>query len=343
MKNVELVYDGGAVIVPKSMGQARRDQLQGTELERLGEVACRICYDSLGKGRSSVNLHKHILDVVNLSVYRHCVLTVVLGTPDIQNVIRSFANRKGVWLQDIGTTIVEVTINFQAILEWSRYTKKINETYLTERIGEVLRACANKVAPMIMPKSDFEIEGGFSQVSLKKQELLNEDQAWISLWIRGSRSFLVDQSRHSYGISARSTRFCDEGESEYIQHPMVREFLADQSVDRDIRYNVANDIRLAMEYDREAYQSVVQELGKWGLDQGWEKSYVKKQARSAGKFCLAHALETEMIFSAPISGWKDMYRQRSSSLADLEMQELYAEIWEVLKSSYYGGCFNDNN
>jgi hypothetical protein len=49
--------------LPESMGRPKENQLTGTIHENLGELASRICYDSLGSGRSSEALHQHILDV----------------------------------------------------------------------------------------------------------------------------------------------------------------------------------------------------------------------------------------------------------------------------------------
>jgi thymidylate synthase ThyX len=49
-----LVWDGGdEVRIPPEMGVPRSDQMQGTAAERLSELAGRVCYDSLGKGRPS--------------------------------------------------------------------------------------------------------------------------------------------------------------------------------------------------------------------------------------------------------------------------------------------------
>jgi hypothetical protein len=49
-----LVWDGGSnVVIPQEMGVPRADQMQGTTMERLAELAGRVCYDSLGSGRPS--------------------------------------------------------------------------------------------------------------------------------------------------------------------------------------------------------------------------------------------------------------------------------------------------
>src|SRR5688572_4537703 len=120
-----IIWNGKSLVVPPSMGQARADQLCGTDLENLGEIACRICYDSLGTGRSSAELHKHILDVINLSVYEHCNFTVSFDREDVYYVVWACVNRKGVWVQ-LGVDSIDITINFRALLEWERHTKNVN-------------------------------------------------------------------------------------------------------------------------------------------------------------------------------------------------------------------------
>jgi thymidylate synthase (FAD) len=56
----------------------RKDQFNGTSIERLTEIAGRTCYDSFGKGRSSVDYHKHIIDVGHGSVLEHGTVTVLI-------------------------------------------------------------------------------------------------------------------------------------------------------------------------------------------------------------------------------------------------------------------------
>ncbi len=65
--------------IPSEMGSPRADQMQGTDAERLVELAGRACYDSLGKGRPSSDYHKHIMDVDHGSVTEHVSLTFFLS------------------------------------------------------------------------------------------------------------------------------------------------------------------------------------------------------------------------------------------------------------------------
>ncbi len=65
--------------IPSEMGEPRGDQMQGTDAERLVELAGRACYDSLGKGRPSPEYHQHIMDVDHGSVTEHVSLTFFLS------------------------------------------------------------------------------------------------------------------------------------------------------------------------------------------------------------------------------------------------------------------------
>jgi thymidylate synthase (FAD) len=58
---------------------AKSDQLQGPHAEQLTEYAGRICYDSLGKGRSSEAYHQHILDVGHGSVEEHSQFSFLIS------------------------------------------------------------------------------------------------------------------------------------------------------------------------------------------------------------------------------------------------------------------------
>lgn len=57
--------------------QAKQDQ--GSDSARLTECAGRACYDSFGKGRSSADYHKHILEVGHGSVLEHASISFYLA------------------------------------------------------------------------------------------------------------------------------------------------------------------------------------------------------------------------------------------------------------------------
>ena len=117
----ELVYDGSKVYYkPECMGEPKETQLQGTARECVTELCGRICYDSLGKGRSSAEYHKHIMEVRHLSVQEHTPITILQvhqNQQEIGEIFRVLANRPGIYcIVDGGD--VRITANFRAINEW---------------------------------------------------------------------------------------------------------------------------------------------------------------------------------------------------------------------------------
>lgn len=61
--------------LPEELGVPRADQLQGGDSAQIIETAGRTCYDSFGKGRSSPEYHKHIIEVGHGSVLAHVTYT----------------------------------------------------------------------------------------------------------------------------------------------------------------------------------------------------------------------------------------------------------------------------
>ena len=345
-----LVYDGsGPVRIPPSMGEPLPDQVCGTDLENLGEVASRICYDSLGlgpdgkrRGRSAVSLHAHILEVKNLSVLEHCTFTVRLsqGHPTLA-VLMACVNRKGVRV-DVIRGGVEITVNFRAVLEWGRVTDTTNEAcgqYRVREIGQILRHFASGLAPTIFgsaTRSPFQ-----DDAELVRPADLTDDQAHVSLYLRGSRGFTHEQVRHRFAMSQRSTRYCDESISEYVIHPLIEAYCDDFLVPSEDRDDVDRAMADSMRTDRFAYKLLVEKLQAYCESKGLDRTSARKQARGAARGYLGNALESEMIFTAPVSGWKWMLRQRKNALADAEIREVYTGVLSALKGSRYGERFLD--
>lgn len=120
-----LVWDGtDEVRVPEAMGKPRDDQMRGTAREQLVELAGRCCYDSLGKGRSSTDYAKHLLDVGHLSVLEHAAFTVEFHLDDgaWSKVASLFLNRPSLWVRVIPDQVfsVRVTMNLRHVREFGR-------------------------------------------------------------------------------------------------------------------------------------------------------------------------------------------------------------------------------
>ena len=337
----QLVYDGIDIKIPESMGTPKANQMQGTPLEQLGELACRVCYDSLGVGRPSSELHKHILDVDNTSVYEHCVFTVRFYISDKQSkFLRNFINRKGIWI-DVKPYYIDITVNFRAVLEWDKWSSETNKGFLNDFVEKTLWSYAHDLAPQIFRLLANPIFTNYTTELVT--ENLNEDQAHISMWLYGSRGFTHEQVRHRFAMSQRSTRYVDENESEYIEHPLITAFLTDKTANNEDKEFMRNYIDAAIAADRRAYVDITKSLEAYKLEHGLSKTDARKQARGAARGNLGNALASEMIFTASVSGWKWMLQKRASKFADAEIRAVYTDVLPELKRSQYGFMFEDYN
>lgn len=346
--NASLVFDDQTLFVPESMGKPKDGQLAGTIYENLGELASRICYDSLGTGRTSQALHQHILDVKNHSIYEHIVFTIGLDTISSgvhlhHKLIETFCNRKGVWLErSEDEKDLEVTINLRAILEWDRHSRGFNQNDWTSHMGDVFRRWANKFVPMIVPEPALDSQvKKLLDVSYHKYENLTDDQANITLYLYGSRGFTHEQVRHRFAMSQRSTRYVDEDGSPYIMHPLVAAFLADERVDAVNRDAMRQQIESSIAADRQTYSRLVEMLQVYCMDiKGMtDKTAARKQARGASRGYLGNALASDMLFTTNVTGWKWILSQRKNKLADAEIRQVYTPALEALQSSNYGDRF----
>lgn len=360
-----LVYDGGGEVrIPPGMGVPCPDQLCGTPLENLGELASRICYDSLGydeqgkrRGRPADQLHEHILVVKNHSVYEHSNFTMRFTKAwNTNDILAACVNRKGVWVEikpGSGPGFrhprsVEITANIRSVIEWPRHTTDTNRySRANWLIGHALRGHLAQLAPTIeghLPEWEQAETDVYdftpTETELVPAEELSDDQAWISLWLYGSRGFTHEQVRHRMAMSQRSTRYVDEDGSPYITHPLVAKFLADPAVSNSKRQWAQQLIDNSMVADRATYKVLVEDLQAYGLAAGLDKQTARKQARGAARGYLGNALASEMIYSASISGWKWILSQRKNKLADAEIRQVYSPGLAALKSSRYGDRFS---
>ena len=314
----KLLFDGKDLIVPEEMGTPKEDQLLGTLGERLAELAGRICYDSLGRGRSSSDFHRHIVEVGHGSVLEHYNVTVSIQDEfDEKEVLRSMLNRPGVSYIN-----GRMTLNLRSILEWN------NHGYSSTILARSVRNLGAYIAPQII-----DTEQGL-YCCLRPQEPSFESEKWISLYLSGSRGFSHEMVRHGdwTAISQRSTRYCDEGESPWIVHPLLESMLKDEGT--------MPSIEQLIEKARDLYCNIVSRLETYLRDRGADPLTARKQARGAARGYLGNALETEMIFSASVAQWKRILRQRGGMAADAEIKEIAILILGELKKSRYSSCFD---
>ncbi len=343
----KLVWDGtDAVRIPSDMGVPASNQMKGTAIERLSEVAGRTCYDSLGKGRSSEEYHKHILEVKHLSVYGHGAVTVQIQSDNIVSLM-AFLNRPGVWVDvaDDGRSY-RVTVNPRALLDWKYWTSfytNITQRRLAHWAQRVLMIRVAELCPMILGvyKDESELfERGARECS-EIVEPESDEEKWISLFLAGSRGFSHEMVRHGFrsGISQRSTRFVDENESPWLDHPVIQEYLAESGQDQSNTWD--SRIRSFKLISQELYKDLVSLLQPWLVGRGVDKFSARKQARGAARGYLGNALVTELVFSASVAQWKRILRQRCVGPADAEIRAVAVAALPELQGSRYGNCFKN--
>lgn len=343
----KLVYDGGdSVIVPSEMGTPRKDQLQGTPAERLCELAGRVCFDSLGRGRPSFTTaetqgyHDHIKQVGHGSVWEHFNFTVAVeATSTAERHLISWlcCNRPGVLVLPDKDSM-RVTLNLRSAIEWMRFSKEFyanapgGHDWIDEDncLSGGIQKIANLLAPHIVDDPN-----GWEDLDCRELvEPINDHERWVSMYVTGSRG-LSHELRHGdfTAISQRSTRFVDESESPWVEHPLETEFrnsTEDRIEDRD-------PVREAKSY----YKYIVGHLEPWLLNRGIDKTSARKQARGAARGYLGNALHTELVFSANVAQWKRMLRQRASVFADAEIRELFCKaLVELKRWSRYASSFD---
>jgi thymidylate synthase ThyX/intein/homing endonuclease len=221
----ELIYDGtDEVRVPSTMEDPGPGQMIGTAHERLGEVSGRVCYESMGldpvtgkaKGRSSKQYHEHIKQVKNHSVYEHCTFTVNITGVVTHFLPLVFINRPGIWYQEVDYNNAELTINHRSIIEWASWTEACSPASSVRSIekilGEKLYQYARLLAPSLYEeKQESEMALSSNLKVTEKKDNFTLDQAWVSLYLSGSRGFSHEQCRHG-DFTAISQR-CLAGDS----------------------------------------------------------------------------------------------------------------------------------
>jgi len=353
-----LVWDGGDIVhVPAVLGDPLDDQLTGTTGEQLIEVSTRLCYDSLGrdehgkrKGRSTEKTLGNVMGVYHGSVLEHYNRTVALSLADWDHsngyvaIVEALANRPGVFTRFDGERW-RITTNVRAVHEWQRMTNLLSTSYYdyphsaAHDIGVTLQEAFHHATPLLISAPehgpDNRIEGTFV-------EPMTQQEKWVSMYLVGSRGFSHEMVRHRFAISQRSTRYCPEDESKWHWHPLLYQFFEEQSD------SLADHLRDAEGMAREAYHSIVETLEAWLLtklpeDTPYRHKTARKQARGAARGFLGNALETQMVFSAPVWAWKHIMHMRAADAADAEIREIMVDALSELKRSRYAPDFADLN
>ncbi len=349
-----LIYDGSGPSIPDQlMPKGGMPQIQeskqmiGTPLELLCEIAVRCCYDSFGRGRTSADFHKHILEVGHLSVVEHAAFTVHIdiksgGTRlDQLGIAAVFLNKPNVVVKLVGEVGVSVTLNLRHVLEWGQRPGDLNYN----SIGAGLIHHAKLLAPTIMSAAKQpEISTLMRLVSP-----IDADESWVTLLLTGSRGFSHELVRHGdwTAISQRSTRYVDESTSDWVEHPLTAMFFkeadapARASNGEQVELSLAQRAKHAKDAAKNTYANMVTKLEPWLISKGVDKISARKQARGAARGYLGNALYTEVVFSANCTQWRRMLKQRLNPAADAEIREVFAHALKELQRSKHGHFFND--
>ena len=340
----EVVFDGVETYAPERMGQPKAGQLQGATHERLVELCGRVCYDSLGKGRSSAEYHEHIRKVNHGSVWEHANITIQCTDTQGRDLGREMfpilLNRPGVWVEHHEPSIVRVTINMRGIVEWDRWAGGHNlgsHRGLEAAIRAIVFTAGHVVAPQIVDDPGEIPDQGVNGMIVTPE---HPEEKWVSLLLGGSRGMSHEQVRHKFrtAISQRSTRYVDESTSPWVVHPLVTRYIDETT---DDKREFLGDIEKVGTAARNAYVTVAGDLQPWLEARGIDKHTSRKQARGAARGFLGNALHTELIFSASVVQWRRMIALRCSPHADAEIRVLYGHIIRALQTTRWADDFAD--
>ncbi len=192
-----LVYDGGDEIhIPPEMGQPRADQLQGSVREQLSELAGRVCYDSLGSGRSSTEFHRHILDVGHLSVYEGCNFTVSYVPLSITDCLVDLINRPGIFTRvDFVNSRLVITANVRSVLDWNKWNNlACRDSGSLTSISSYLQKAVKIVCPTIYETRwpSYQYPEPFAG-EIAFSPPLEDEEKWASLYLKMGRTACYDE------------------------------------------------------------------------------------------------------------------------------------------------------
>lgn len=370
MSQAMLVWDGGSqVAIPPQMGRPLDTQMRGTTGEQLVELGTRACYDSLGldadgepKGRSTEDTLGNVMSVYHGSVLEHYVRTIAfpkVPTGEHCAFFESIAGRPGCFIRYDKRLITDytvglrVTMNVRAVVEWNEWSRYLcaengypegGSVEMTwRRIGERLRTEFAQAVPLLVDEPvqpSSWMRWLLDDVRFVEPE--TDAEKWVSLYMVGSRGFSHEMVRHRFAMSQRSTRYCEEADSKWHWHPLITQFILENP-----HVPVFDTLLvIAQKAAQDTYRSICNELQDWLVKKlpentPYRKKHARKQARGAGRGFLGNALETQMLYTAPVWGWKHVLRMRMADAADAEIRVVAVDAYDALMTSRYADRFAD--
>lgn len=320
--------------------------LTSTNLDNLCEIAGKTCYDSLinPKGRASSEYHKHLAEVGHTSVWRHAYLTfkILAANNDVLDVFRTLICRPGVFFHEeraIGGSLIYVSINLCAILEWDKFLPATASESISREMQFAFLREAKKQAPFVCAWQE-ERRPLSSALCIEPCVPVLDKEVWVSFFLSDiSRTCSMELIRHSthYAVSQRSTRYVDEADNAFINHPVYQKyeqkFFGFLGKGKGGHYGKG----YVDQYESDArclYREAVECFQDCLVDAGEDKFTARKQARGAARRFLPSNLSTELIYSCSLWQAKELLRQRLPESADLEIRQLANQMHALLKDKF---------
>lgn len=342
--------------LPPGRDQWFDHHFKSTLADNIIELCGRKCYDSAKTEatRSSADYHRHINDVGHGSVQESVQIALPVPADHDPLLFRVLMMRPGVYYTiDPYRSTPMIIANLRAIREWEMFglaCQTDTELLLYHRIRDELVATAKSVCPLAM--SDFKMPKNASVMgrlynyfalgdtpAIRERELQHWDVhgnrfpkdvelLMVNFLISGvTRNLTHELVRHKYqtAISQRSTRYVDESESDFIDHPLITQYGAAPG---------HSDLRIGLvEGSREMYRVCYKHLYDAQVAAGVDKFTAKKSARGAARGYLLSSLGTELVFSATVAQWKRILAQRNNPAADPEIKALAGLVEVELKAA----------
>lgn len=183
-----------------------------------------------------------------------------------------------------------------------------------------------------------------------------EHAVWNLIVTGVSRSLTHELVRHRVGLSPSqlSQRYVDEGVSEYVVPPDLRDEVAaavsrfkfawhnpaydEEECDVLLGNDLTETERVGVEWIRSvssshrAYVMVADYLAGKALKRGLAKTEGRKFARQAARSVLPNATETKIFITVNARAARHLIDLRASRFADPEIRVAAYEIWKVLRS-----------
>ncbi len=184
--------------------------------------------------------------------------------------------------------------------------------------------------------------GAFAQHLQEVGHLNPTYHANFSFFISGvSRGFSHEFVRHHVGCSPsqRSTRYCNESDSPWIPHPLLKEIFSIERETYVVEGSTADPMKIgSLEDEWDGVIQIAQRFYRRAVDRGErllegrgvDKLTARKQARGAARGALGNALETEMIWTGNVEAIRHAIVMRGNGAADAEIRAVAVRLLEIM-------------